>query len=87
MKVKVGRRVQTVRLIGVDTPETKAPGTPVQCWGSQATAQAKRLMRPSRSVRLETDPAQARRDRFGRLLPVTVSRAVQPAIEPVTAGS
>jgi micrococcal nuclease len=28
----------TVRLIGIDTPETKAPGRPVECGGPQATS-------------------------------------------------
>jgi len=68
VKVRVGARIQTVRLIGVDTPETKHPSKPVQCWGPQASAQAMRLMRRGRNVRRETDPTQARRDRFGRLL-------------------
>jgi micrococcal nuclease len=30
--------VETVRLIGVDTPETVKPDTPVQCFGPQASA-------------------------------------------------
>ena len=34
---------ERVRLIGVDTPETKKPGTPVQCFGKKATAFTKRL--------------------------------------------
>lgn len=28
----------TVRLIGIDTPETRKPGTPVECGGKEATA-------------------------------------------------
>lgn len=28
-----------VRLIVIDTPETKEPGTPVECGGEQATAE------------------------------------------------
>jgi micrococcal nuclease len=31
------RRFYTVRLIGIDTPETKRPGTPVECGGKRAT--------------------------------------------------
>ena len=30
------RRVETIRLIGIDTPETVKPGTPVQCGGLEA---------------------------------------------------
>src|ERR1044072_174154 len=33
----IGDEVEDVRLIGVDTPETVKPGTPVQCFGPQAS--------------------------------------------------
>jgi len=36
-------RSYTVRLIGIDTPETKRPGTAVECGGSEATASMLRL--------------------------------------------
>jgi micrococcal nuclease len=32
------RRSYTVRLIGIDTPETRRPGTPVECGGKDATS-------------------------------------------------
>jgi micrococcal nuclease len=56
---------EKVRLIGVDTPETKKPGTPVQCFGKAATAETTRLVE-GRRVRLELDAEE--RDRYGRLL-------------------
>src|SRR5438128_5228314 len=56
---------ERVRLIGVDTPETKKPGTPVQCFGKKATAFTKRLVE-HRKVTLERDAEE--RDRYGRLL-------------------
>jgi micrococcal nuclease len=37
------RRFYTVRLIGIDTPETRRPGTPVECGGPQASASMLRL--------------------------------------------
>ena len=37
------RRTYTVRLIGIDTPETRKPGTPVECGGKEATANMLRL--------------------------------------------
>lgn len=42
-------RRYTVRLIGVDTPETKRPATPVECGGPEATSSMLRLgfTRPS----------------------------------------
>ena len=57
-----------VRLIGVDTPETRHPSRPVECWGPEASALAARLMPAGAAVRLETDPTQDARDRYGRLL-------------------
>jgi micrococcal nuclease len=57
-----------VRLIGIDTPETRHPSKPVQCFGPAATARAKRLLPAGQQVRLVTDPTQDTRDRYGRLL-------------------
>lgn len=65
----------TVRLIGVDTPETGKPGTPVECGGKQATAAMKKLVlrkrgrrTVGRAVRLTSDPSQDATDRYGRTL-------------------
>jgi micrococcal nuclease len=54
-----------VRYIGVDTPETVKPGTPVQCFGKRASAENHRLV-DGRTVRLVFD--RERRDDYGRLL-------------------
>ena len=56
-----------VRLIGIDTPETVRPGTPVQCGGLQASASMHGLA-DGRRVTLVSDPTQDRVDRYGRLL-------------------
>ena len=56
-----------VRLLGVDTPETVHPSRPVECFGQEASAAAKRLLTGER-VRLETDPTQGERDQYGRRL-------------------
>jgi len=58
----------TVRLLGIDTPETKRPETVVECGGPAASRRAEHLLRPGQPVTLVTDPTQATRDRFGRLL-------------------
>lgn len=55
------------RLVGIDTPETNRPGTPVECGGPEATAGLTRLAE-ARPVRLRTDPFQDTFDRYGRLL-------------------
>lgn len=62
-----GQRI-TVRLIGVDTPETKRPNTAVQCYGPQAAALTTDLARRDAAVRLEADPVAGDRDRYGRTL-------------------
>lgn len=57
----------TVRVIGIDTPETVAPGKPVQCYGPEATARARELL-DGRMVHLVLDPTQDTVDRYGRRL-------------------
>jgi micrococcal nuclease len=56
-----------VRLLGIDTPETKKPGYSVGCWGPEATQFAESTMTGQR-VALEPDPTQDRTDRYGRTL-------------------
>ena len=58
---------ETVRFIGVDTPETHDPRKAVQCFGYAATVYTKNLVGKSR-VRLEADSLNTNRDRYGRLL-------------------
>ncbi len=58
----------TVRLLGIDTPETRRPGGSVQCFGPAASARTRRLLPNGQDVRLVTDASQDRRDRYGRLL-------------------
>jgi micrococcal nuclease len=64
-EVAVAGRREAVRLIGVDTPETVAPGRPVERYGPQASAFAKHWL-GGRTVRLAGDAEP--RDRYGRLL-------------------
>jgi len=65
--VDMGGKDETVRMIGVDTPETHKPNTPVQCYGPAASAYTKTLI-GTQKVRLEADPTNQNRDRYGRLL-------------------
>lgn len=58
---------ETVRMIGVDTPETHHPELPVQCYGPAASAFTKNLI-GEQKVRLEADPTNQNRDRYDRLL-------------------
>lgn len=68
LRVSIDGRSRSVRLLGIDTPETHRPGTPVECGGPQATAHMQALAPPGTRVRLLTDPSQDRVDRYGRLL-------------------
>lgn len=63
-----GSRRYTVRIIGIDTPETVRPGVSVECGGAQSSASMKQLAPVGSRVLLKTDPSQSTRDRFGRLL-------------------
>lgn len=67
IKVASQDTVETLRLIGMDTPETKDPRKPVQCFGAEAAAKAAELL-SGRQVHLEADPTQGERDKYGRLL-------------------
>ena len=60
-----GRR-ERVRLIGIDTPESKKPNTPVECFALEASAGTARLLPVGTPVRLDQDVEA--RDRYGRLL-------------------
>jgi micrococcal nuclease len=58
-------RVYDVRLIGIDTPESVKPGTPVQCFAREATAATEALVAGA-AVTLVKDVEEA--DGYGRLL-------------------
>jgi len=64
--VRLHGRHETVRLLGIDTPETVKPGAPVECYGPEASSHLKALLPPGAVVRVERDVEV--RDRFGRLL-------------------
>lgn len=64
--VRLSGREERIRLIGIDTPESVKPNTPVQCFALEASARTKALLPAGTTVRLEGD-AEAR-DRYKRLL-------------------
>lgn len=65
VQVRLDGRRERVRYIGVDTPESVKPRSPVQCFAKRASAFNSHLVAGER-VRLVTDAE--RRDRYGRLL-------------------
>jgi micrococcal nuclease len=66
--VNMNGSIETIRFIGVDTPETHKPNTPVQCYGPEAAAHTKGVISKFGKVRLQADPLDTNRDRYGRLL-------------------
>lgn len=66
IKVSVGERPETVRLLLIDTPETRHPDRPVECYGPEATAFVRGVLPPGTAIYLEPDVED--RDRYGRAL-------------------
>lgn len=58
---------QTVRMIGVDTPESVDPRRPVQCFGEKASQKTSELLL-NKKVSLESDTTQGDMDRYKRML-------------------
>jgi len=68
IKVDLGGELETVRLIGIDTPEIANPYNPKEdCFGPEAAQYAKQLLE-KQSVYLIKDPMQSNRDKYERLL-------------------
>ncbi|TAN57230.1 hypothetical protein EPN15_04940 [Patescibacteria group bacterium] len=67
IKVSINGATQTIRLIGIDTPETVDPRNPVQCFGKEASDKAKSVL-TGKMMRLESDPTQGDLDKYQRLL-------------------
>lgn len=64
--VRLSGKNERVRLIGIDTPESVKPNTPVECFALEASARTKALLPAGSVVKLVRDVEL--RDRYGRLL-------------------
>lgn len=67
VRVLIEGQDTSVRLIGIDTPETVAPNRPVECAGPEASVYAEQLM-SGQEVFLELDATQGAYDNYGRVL-------------------
>jgi len=67
IKIDMNDTQETLRLIGIDTPETVDPRKPVQCFGIEASNKAKELL-SGKKIRIEKDVSQGDRDKYNRLL-------------------
>jgi micrococcal nuclease len=65
VEARVGGETEDIRYIGVDTPESVKPDTPVECYALEASHFNERLVE-GETVRLDFDAE--RRDTYGRLL-------------------
>ena len=66
LRVQVDGTTETVRLLGIDTPETRHPTKPVECFGAEASERLAELAPAGAVVRLERDVEA--RDHYDRLL-------------------
>jgi micrococcal nuclease len=74
--VRIGHTTESVRLIGIDTPESVSRVTPVECFGPEAKHRTAELLPPGTAVLLQRDVEA--RDKYDRLL-AYVTRATDGA--------
>jgi micrococcal nuclease len=67
IKVDIDGESLTVRMVGIDTPETVKPDSPVECFGPEASDFAAELLTDA-TVTLEIDESQGATDQYGRAL-------------------
>ena len=61
------QRIITVRVLGINTPETVDPRKPVECYGPEASVQGKELLN-GHKVKLAFNPNRELKDKYGRYL-------------------
>lgn len=66
-KVNIEKHIITVRMLGIDTPETVDPRKPAQCYGQKASDETKRML-VGHAVRLKLNPNREERDKYDRYL-------------------
>ena len=64
--VTIDGHAERIRLIGINTPETVKPNSPVECFGHEASTFTKSLLNAGEQLHLERDVEA--RDAYGRLL-------------------
>lgn len=68
IKVLIDGEEETIRIIGINTPETVDPRKPVECFGKEASDAMKEKLSVGEGVTLVSDQTQDDRDKYGRLL-------------------
>ena len=67
IKISYNGVPESVRLIGIDSPEVSDPREPVGCYGKEASEEMKVLL-SGKSVYIKVDSSQSERDKYDRLL-------------------
>ena len=67
VSVDINGITETIRIIGINTPETVDPRKEVECFGKEASDKAKALLE-GEYVSLAVDDTQENRDKYNRLL-------------------
>jgi len=67
IRILYNQKEEKVRLIGIDTPESLDPNTPIQCFSKEATDKMKSLVE-GKNIKIEFDKTQGERDKYDRLL-------------------
>ncbi len=65
--VFINDKKDTVRFIGINSPEIHDPRMPVQCFGKEASERAQALL-SGKNILLRNDVSQSNRDKYQRLL-------------------
>lgn len=72
--VEINGKTETVRLLGIDAPESSKKKTgSKECGGTLARGAMRQLVKRSPEVTVSVDPTQAERDEFGRMLAYVTS--------------
>jgi micrococcal nuclease len=67
IKVSYDGLKKTIRLIGIDSPESVHPYKPIECFGKEASNKLKEILM-NKMVYLHSDDTQGDQDKYGRLL-------------------
>jgi micrococcal nuclease len=66
-EIKVDQKLVTIRMLGIDTPETVDPRKPAQCFGKEASDNTKKILE-GQPVKLKIDKTKTFLDKYGRVL-------------------
>ncbi len=67
VQLQIDGQQETIRVLGIDTPETEHSSRGAECYGAEASAYAQELLADT-SVHIQTDSSQDMRDKYDRVL-------------------